>query len=106
MAHCTDCGGADPGASKYSTYKVDQGQKNNVQVKSSSFLLFCLLHHDELTDVGLHEEEQVQEYCWKDGDEHGPDCQGVVSGPCGGDQPTTVRNCCLKKYFRIIYGNI
>ena len=45
-----------------------------------------LLHHDELADVCLHEEESVEEDGGEEGGEHGPHRQhGVVTG--GGDKP-------------------
>ena len=57
-------------------------------MKAGPLRLPRLLHDDQLADLGLHEDEEVEEDGWDDCGEHGPHRQGGFQASSWRDQPT------------------
>ena len=57
---------------------------------AGALLPLGLLQHDELADVGLHEEEEVQQNRREEGGEHGPNLEALISQTSGRDEPASL----------------
>ena len=89
MATSSDGGCADPRSSEDPADQVDQREQYDVKVDSSTLHPLGPLHHDEFTDVGLHEKEQVEEQCRQNRSKYRPDFQRSSLKTEGRDHPTS-----------------